>query len=149
MKHIFIINPAAGLVKMQQGLQIGGCTISWDAANNMLKFDKGLYSEGGVSARGINPNGGGSGTGGKSYLSDLLDVDLGALSSGQVLTWNGTKWVNSALTLPDMAGYALESWVEANYVTLNTAQTKIKKEMEAGEVASRANWLPSASNCST
>ena len=118
------INLATGLVKMQQGLQIGECTISWDAANNMLKFDKGLYSEGGVSARGLNANGGsGGGAGsGKSYLSDLLDVDLGALSSGQVLTWNGTKWVNSALTLPDMAGYALESWVEANYVTLNTIQ---------------------------
>ena len=111
------INLATGLVKMRQGLQIGDCTISWDAANNMLKFDKGLYSEGPVSARGVNANGGtGGGSGsGKSYLSDLLDVDLGTLSSGQVLTWNGTKWVNSALTLPDMAGYALESWVEANY----------------------------------
>ena len=119
------INLATGLVKMQQGLQIGDCTISWDAANNMLKFDKGLYSEGPVSARGVNANGGtGGGSGsGKSYLSDLLDVDLGTLSSGQVLTWNGTKWVNSALTLPDMAGYALESWVEANFVTLDTAQT--------------------------
>ena len=37
----------AGLVKMRQGLQIGECTISWDAANNMLKFDKGLYSDNG------------------------------------------------------------------------------------------------------
>ena len=117
------INLATGLVKMQQGLQIGGCTISWDAANNMLKFDKGLYSEGGVSARGINTNAGGTGSG-KSYLSDLLDVDLGTLSSGQVLTWNGTKWVNSALTLPDMAGYALESWVEANYYTKDEVNAK-------------------------
>ena len=45
-------------------LVIGDCTISWDAASNMLKVDKGLYSEGPVSARGVNANGtGGSGTG--------------------------------------------------------------------------------------
>lgn len=82
---------------------------------NSVKIKTSLWTDGFMSARGLNPNGGGSGTGGKSYLSDLLDVDLGTLSSGQVLTWNGTKWVNSALTLPDMAGYALESWVEANF----------------------------------
>ena len=80
-----------------------------------VKINASAWTDGFMSARGLNPNGGGSGTGGKSYLSDLLDVDLGTLSSGQVLTWNGTKWVNSALTLPDMAGYALESWVEANF----------------------------------
>ena len=81
-----------------------------------VKINASAWTDGFMSARGLNPNGGsGSGGAGKSYLSDLLDVDLGTLSSGQVLTWNGTKWVNSALTLPDMAGYALESWVEANY----------------------------------
>ena len=34
----------------------------------MLKFDKGLYSEGGVSARGINTNAGGSGTSSGDYM---------------------------------------------------------------------------------
>lgn len=83
---------------------------------NSVKIKTSLWTDGFLSARGLNPNGGsGTGGAGKSYLSDLLDVDLGTLSSGQVLTWNGTKWVNAALTLPDMAGYALESWVEANY----------------------------------
>lgn len=89
-----------------------------------VKINASAWTDGFLSARGLNPNGGsGTGGAGKSYLSDLLDVDLGTLSSGQVLTWNGTKWVNAALTLPDMAGYALESWVKANYVTLNTIQT--------------------------
>lgn len=94
-----------------------------------VKINAGAWTDSFMSARGLNPNGGGSGTGGKSYLSDLLDVDLDTLSSGQVLTWNGTKWVNSALTLPDMAGYALESWVEANfqpkgdYLTTEAAST--------------------------
>lgn len=80
-----------------------------------IKINAGAWTDSFVSARGLNGNGGTSGGSGKSYLSDLLDVDLDTLSSGQVLTWNGTKWVNSALTLPDMAGYALESWVEANF----------------------------------
>ena len=88
-----------------------------------VKINAGVWTDGFMSARGLNPNGGTSGGAGKSYLSQLLDVDLSTLSSGQVLTWNGTKWTNSVLTLPDMAGYALESWVEANFVTLDTAQT--------------------------
>lgn len=89
---------------------------------NSVKIKTSLWTDGFLSAHGQNPQGGG-GTAGKSYLSQLLDVDLSTLSSGQVLTWNGTKWTNSVLTLPDMAGYALESWVEANFVTLDTAQT--------------------------
>lgn len=95
------------------------------SAITSVKVNAGIWTDGFVSARGLNGNGGsGGGSGsGKSYLSDLLDVDLGALTSGQVLAWDGSKWVNSALTLPDMAGYALESWVEANYVTLGTKQT--------------------------
>lgn len=103
---------------------LGNSAKSWASIKTLsdydsIKVNKSIWTDGFVSARGLNASGGsGGGTGsGKSYLSDLLDVDLGALSSGQVLTWNGTKWVNSALTLPDMAGYALESWVEANYYT--------------------------------
>lgn len=42
---------------------IGGCTITWDSTNGMLKFDKGIYSEGSVSALGANPNSGGGGGG--------------------------------------------------------------------------------------
>lgn len=107
---------------------LGNSAKSWASIKTLsdydsIKVNKSIWTDGFVSARGLNANGGTSGGSGKSYLSDLLDVDLDTLSSGQVLTWNGTKWVNSALTLPDMAGYALESWVEANFVTLDTAQT--------------------------
>lgn len=44
-------------------IQIGSCTISWDSANNALKFDKNIYSEGGVSALGMGTVSGGSGGG--------------------------------------------------------------------------------------
>lgn len=99
---------------------IGTSSKNWSEITDVsqitsVKINAGVWTDGFMSARGLNPNGGTSGGAGKSYLSDLLDVDLGTLSSGQVLTWNGTKWTNSALTLPDMAGYALESWVEANF----------------------------------
>lgn len=114
---------------------IGTSSKNWSEITDIaqitsVKINASAWTDGFLSARGLNPNGGsGSGGFGKSYLSDLLDVDLGTLSSGQVLTWNGTKWVNSALTLPDMDGYALESWVEANfqpkgdYLTTEAAST--------------------------
>lgn len=106
---------------------------------NSVKIKTSLWTDGFMSARGLNSNGGsGSGGAGKFYLSDLLDVDLGALSSGQVLTWNGTKWVNSALTLPDMAGYALESWVEANYYT--KAEVNAKNYIKVIECYKTTEW---------
>jgi hypothetical protein len=32
-------------------LKIGGATISWDSVNQMLKVDKGIYSEGQITAK--------------------------------------------------------------------------------------------------
>lgn len=109
-------------------VRIGDCTISWDSANNMLKFDKGLYSEGGVTAHGINPNSGGSGGGGKNYLSELLDVSLGTPADGQILTYRNNKWVNEAIAFPSLAGYALESWVSGNFLSVDELE-------EGGEIA--------------
>lgn len=109
-------------------VRIGDCTISWDSANNMLKFDKGLYSEGGVTAHGINPNSGGSGGGGKNYLSELLDVSLGTPADGQALVYRNNKWVNEAIAFLSLAGYALESWVEGNFLSVDELE-------EGGEIA--------------
>lgn len=108
---------SAGRFYVPGSIKIGECTISYDTASGMLKFDKGIYSTGAVSAKGANSSGGSSG-GGKNYLSELLDVNLGTMTNanaGQFLKWNGTRWVNAAITSPSMAGYALESWVAANY----------------------------------
>ncbi len=111
-------------------VRIGDCTISWDSANNMLKFDKGLYSEGGVTAHGINPNSGGSGGGGKNYLSELLDVSLGTPADGQILTYRNNKWVNEAIAFPSLAGYALESWVETTFVSFDEFTDTLNDYME-------------------
>lgn len=37
---------------------------------------------------------GGSGSGGATALNGLNDVTLGSLSSGQVLKWSGSAWIN-------------------------------------------------------
>lgn len=108
-----------------------------------IKAKFGLYSDSFISARGVNPDGGGSGGGGVYYLHELLDAAINNPALGQALVYNGTKWVNQAIqTGFDEAAlasyltthsYATQSWVEskgyltahqslANYVTLNTPQ---------------------------
>lgn len=83
---------------------------------NSVKIKTSLWTDGFLSARGLNPNGGsGSGGFGKSYLSDLLDVDLNTLLDGQVLVYRDGKWTNETIEAASLSGYALESWVEANY----------------------------------
>lgn len=71
----------------------------------------GLWAEGFITAGGVGTGGGGGG--GASYLSELEDVVLGTLASGNLLAWNGTAWTNidqSTIT-PDLTGYATQSWV--------------------------------------
>lgn len=81
-----------------------------------VKINAGVWTDGFMSARGLNPNGGTAGGAGKSYLSDLLDVDLAdTLLDGQVLVYRDGKWTNETIEAASLAGYALESWVEANY----------------------------------
>ena len=53
----------------------------------------GFWTEQYVSALGKNSDGGG---GTVSSLEDLSDVNITSPTTGQVLTWNGTAWVNQA-----------------------------------------------------
>lgn len=55
-------------------------------------FSHGVYSDDFVSAGGIGTGGGGGG----GELNDLADVEINTstLASGDLLTYNGTKWVN-------------------------------------------------------
>lgn len=83
------------------------------------KYD-GLYSDGDIAAGGAwagTPSGGG-----KTYLNELLDVQLAtsSLNVGDMLMWNGTKYVNipqSSIT-PDLSDYATQQWVlDKKYLT--------------------------------
>ena len=83
------------------------------------KYD-GLYSDGDIAAGGAwagTPSGGG-----KTYLNELLDVQLAtsSLNVGDMLMWNGAKYVNipqSSIT-PDLSDYATQQWVlDKKYLT--------------------------------
>ena len=83
------------------------------------KYD-GLYSDGDIAAGGAfagTPSGGG-----KTYLNELLDVQLAtsSLNVGDMLMWNGVKYVNipqSSIT-PDLSEYATQQWVlDKKYLT--------------------------------
>ena len=83
------------------------------------KYD-GLYSDGDIAAGGAwagTPSGGG-----KTYLNELLDVQLAtsSLNVGDMLMWNGEKYVNipqSSIT-PDLSAYATQQWVlDKKYLT--------------------------------
>ena len=83
------------------------------------KYD-GLYSDGDIAAGGAwagTPSGGG-----KTYLNELLDVQLAtsSLNVGDMLMWNGEKYVNipqSSIT-PDLSEYATQQWVlDKKYLT--------------------------------
>ena len=127
-----------------------------------IKAKYGLYSDSFISARGANPDGGGSGGGGVYYLHELLDAAINNPASGQALIYNGTKWVNQAIQtgLDETAlaayltthSYATQSWVEskgyltahqslANYVTLNTPQNITANKVFYGEERFVANGL--------
>ena len=103
-------------------VQVGDGRIRWDAETNALYVEKsdgtaaGFYATGYVSSKGSNPSAGGT-VAGVTSLSELTDVSLNALASGQVLAWNGSKWVNRTLE-PGLDEGALKDYLDANqYVT--------------------------------
>ena len=113
-------------------VKIGSGTISWDSTNNCFHFSHGLYSDSFVSAKGANSDSGGT-VSGVTKLSDLSDVQLGTLATNQVLSWNGSKWVNKTLDM-GLDETALAQYLTNNqyltmptgdgrYVTINTDQT--------------------------
>lgn len=83
------------------------------------KYD-GLYSDGDIAAGGAWA--GTPSAGGKTYLNELLDVQLAtsSLNVGDMLMWNGDKYVNipqSSIT-PDLSAYATQQWVlDKKYLT--------------------------------
>ena len=74
----------------------------------------GLYTDSFLSALGLNPNTGGGGGGGATALSELSDVQLSGLLTGDVLIYDGTHWVNrpQSSIVPDLSEYATREWVQ-------------------------------------
>lgn len=112
-------------------VKIGSGTITWDATNNCFHFSHGLYSDSFVSAKGANSDAGGT-VSGVTKLSDLYDVQLGTLATNQVLSWNGSKWVNKTLDM-GLDETALAQYLTNNqYLTMPTGDARYVKK--AGDI---------------
>ena len=95
----------------------------YDSNNKLIRVHSNVtISSSGDLVAGGNSGGGGTSGGGKTYLNELLDVQLAtsSLNVGDMLMWNGTKYVNipqSSIT-PDLSDYATQQWVlDKKYLT--------------------------------
>ena len=73
-----------------------------------------FYTDGFLSSLGLNPGMGGGAGGGATALSELSDVQLSGLLTGDVLIYDGTHWVNrpQSSIVPDLSEYATRTWVQ-------------------------------------
>ena len=78
--------------------------------NGLIYLEASLAVSGGLTALGIGSSGGGS----FGALADLLDVKLTDPKADNLLKYDGTHWVNVAMSSirPDLTGYATQSWVQ-------------------------------------
>lgn len=110
----------------------------------------GLWAEGWSSAGGTGTGGGGGG--GATFLSELEDVNLGTLASGNLLAWNGTVWTNidqSTIT-PDLTGYATQAWVTGRGYITNESDPVFSASAAAGITSSDITaWNNKTSNTGT
>lgn len=92
---------------------IGDYALLKEATHQTIKGN--LTVEGSLIVKGDMASGGtgGSTTGGSSSLENLTDVLLGSLNNGDILSWNGSKWVNirQSSIVPDLSGYATQGYV--------------------------------------
>lgn len=80
----------------------------------VTRSKRSLFTDGFLSALGLNPNTGGGGGGGATALSELSDVQLSGLLTGDVLIYDGTHWINRPQSniVPDLSEYATRTWVQ-------------------------------------
>ena len=110
----------------------------------------GLWAEGWISAGGVGTGGGGGG--GASFLSELGDVSLGTLASGDLLSWNGTAWTNIAQSAisPDLTGYATQAWVNGRGFLTGESDPVFSASAAAGITANDiSTWNAKTSNTGT
>lgn len=85
-----------------------------------------FYTDGFLSAMGLNPGmGGGGDGGGATALSELSDVQLSGLLTGDVLIYDGTHWANrpQSSIVPDLSEYATRTWVQQQGYATSAALT--------------------------
>ena len=69
------------------------------------------------------PSGGGGGIGGATTLDELSDVNItNALASDQVLTYNGSSWVNQILGIDDLKDVIISGASEGQVIAYNGSE---------------------------
>ena len=120
--------------------------VALDGGGYAIRAKYALYSESWISAKGKNPDAGGTAAGGPDTLEELDDVQIGTKVNGQVLSWNATskKWVNAAVPA-GLDEAALASYlVENGYVT-TSALTELATKTEVDErIDDLVNGAPAA-----
>lgn len=86
---------------------------------NSIKAMFGFWTEQYISALGQNSGGGGGG--GATALSDLVDVSLTNPTSGQVLKYDGTHWINGSVTTGTVTSVGLS--MPTGFTVSNTPVT--------------------------
>ena len=91
----------------------------------VTRSKRSLFTDGFLSALGLNPNTGGGGGGGATALSELSDVQLSGLLTGDVLIYDGTHWVNrpQSSIVPALSEYATRVWVQQQGYATSAALT--------------------------
>lgn len=107
-----------------------------DAGHTTLRTKYNFLTGGQFAAAAVGAEGGGSV--GAAYLSDLYDVSLGSLLSGDILSWNGSKWVNikQSSIVPDLSAYATKNFVTSQgYIKDSALAPYIKESVADGRYA--------------
>lgn len=102
----------------------------------------GLYADGFISAGGISSSG--SGGGGSSTLRGLSDVNISSLSNGDILSYNGSEWVNirQSSIVPDLSGYVRTSTL-ADYYTKAEIQASYLTSTQIGNLYYNKTYIDS------
>lgn len=105
----------------------------------------GLFANGFISAGGVSTTGGG---GGASSLEGLTDVLISAKTSGDVLSYNGSRWVNipQSSIVPDLSAYVTNSSLTtrlANYVTTTALEASYLTSTQIGDLYYNKTYIDS------
>jgi len=73
------------------------------------------------------------------YLSALLDVNLTSITSGNVLRWNGTKWINYALSKSDVGLNLVDNTSDSAKTVLSATRLETERTINGVPFNGTAN----------
>ena len=121
------------IVSINNALDLLNRMFEWDGNN--IKAKANLYSVGEISAYGYQDGSAGSGA---QYLHELLDVTLTELTSGQLLQWDGSKWININKDEVGLNELELQQYLtENNYAK----KSDIPKTINWVNITNKPSWI--------